>query len=62
MAYIEERTQEYLNELEQNDQKETSVSVTEIQEKMKGLKKNKIRYELLKANSRLVANLKKALM
>ena len=47
LAYIEERTQEYLTELENNDQKDNNVTVTKIQEKIERLKKNKIRYELL---------------
>ena len=47
LAYIEEKAQEYLNELAQNDQQENSVSITKIQEKIERLKKNKIRYELL---------------
>jgi transposase len=47
LAYIEERTQEYLSELETNDVKDNTVTVTEIQEKIARLKKNKIRYELL---------------
>ena len=47
LAYIEERTQEYLTQLDQNDQNESSVKVTEIQEKIERLKNNKIRYELL---------------
>ena len=47
LAYIEEKTQQYLDELAQNDQKETIVNVTKIQEKIERLKKNKICYELL---------------
>ncbi|WP_244533956.1 transposase, partial [Flavobacterium micromati] len=47
LAYIEERTQEYLTELETNDVKDNTVTVTKIQEKIARLKKNKIRYELL---------------
>lgn len=47
LEYIEERTQEYLTELENNDQKDNSVTVTKIQEKIDRLRKNKIRYELL---------------
>jgi transposase len=47
LAYIEERTQEYLTELETNDVKDNTVTVTKIQEKIERLKKNKIRYELL---------------
>ena len=47
LAYIEERTQEYLTELETNDVKDNTVTVTKIQEKIARLKKNKIHYELL---------------
>ena len=47
LAYIEEKTQQYLEELAQNDQQENSITVTKIQEKIERLKKNKIRYELL---------------
>lgn len=47
LAYIEERTQEYLDELAKNDQQENSIIITKIQEKIERLKKNKIRYELL---------------
>ena len=47
LAYIEEKTQQYLDELAQNDQNENSIFITKIQEKIERLKKNKIRYELL---------------
>jgi hypothetical protein len=47
LAYIEEKTQEYLNELATNDQKDSGVTITKIKEKIERLKKNKIRYELL---------------
>ena len=47
LAYIEERTQEYLDEIAKNDQHENAIVVTKIQEKIERLKKNKIRYELL---------------
>lgn len=33
LAYIEERTQEYLDELAKNDQQENSIIITKIQEK-----------------------------
>jgi transposase len=45
--YIEEKTNEYLSQLEENDVKENSASIKNIQEKIERLKKNKIRYELL---------------
>ena len=45
LAYIEEKTQQYLDELAQNDEKENSVTITKIQEKIERLKKNKLRYD-----------------
>ncbi|MBE0393056.1 transposase [Flavobacterium sp. PL002] len=47
LAYIEERTQEYLDALATNDQKKNSLTITEIQKKIERLKRNKIGYELL---------------
>ncbi|MEC5158616.1 transposase [Chryseobacterium sp. MP_3.2] len=47
LAYIEEKTQQYLDELAQNDQLENSTTITNIQEKIERLKKNKLRYEVL---------------
>lgn len=47
LAYIEEKTQEYLDDLAQNDEKENSVIINTIQEKIERLKTNNIRYELL---------------
>ena len=47
LAYIEGKTQQYLDELAQNDEKENSVTITKIQEKIERLKKNKLRYEVL---------------
>ena len=47
LAYIEAKTQEYLDELEKNDTKENVEKVTNIQQKIKRLKRNKIKYELL---------------
>lgn len=47
LAYIEEKTQQYLDELAQNDQNDSSEKVSQIQEKIERLKKNKISYELL---------------
>uniref|UniRef100_UPI001E35C422 IS1182 family transposase n=1 Tax=Flavobacterium sp. ACAM 123 TaxID=1189620 RepID=UPI001E35C422 len=49
LAYIEERTQEYLTQLEQNDLEDSSITVTKIQEKIERLKKNKLHYEILAA-------------
>jgi len=47
LAYIEAKTNEYLAELDNNDIKDNSVTVTKIQEKIARLHHNKIRYELL---------------
>ena len=47
LAYIEERTQEYMTEMDQNDVKEDAIKITNIQAKIERLKKNKINYELL---------------
>jgi hypothetical protein len=33
LAYIEEKTQEYLTELDQNDLQDRSIKITKIQEK-----------------------------
>lgn len=45
--YIEAKSQEYLDQLEQNDVHENPVAIKNIQQKIERLKKNKIRYELL---------------
>src|SRR5690606_14513775 len=45
--YIEEKSQEYLNQLEQNDIQENPVALKNIQQKIERLQQNKIRYELL---------------
>lgn len=47
LAYINAKTQEYLDELEKNDEKENVVKITNIQQKIERLQQNKIRYELL---------------
>jgi transposase len=47
LAYIEAKTQEYLTTLDQNDQQESTPSITKIQQKIARLKQNKIKYELL---------------
>ena len=52
LAYIEARTQEYLDELEKNDTKENLEKVTNIQQKIKRLQQNKIKYELLEEELR----------
>jgi transposase len=45
--YIDAKTQEYLNQLEQNDANENPVALKNIQEKITRLKQNKIKYQLL---------------
>jgi transposase len=47
LAYIEEKTQEYLTELDQNDLQDSSSKITKIQEKIERLKTNRIGYEVL---------------
>ncbi|MFZ1423456.1 MAG: hypothetical protein WAS55_06510 [Saprospiraceae bacterium] len=50
LAYIEEKSNEYLSHLEENDTKEDLTKVLNIQEKINRLKKNKIKYEVLQNN------------
>ena len=47
LDYIEEKTNEYLKQLEENDANETSIKVSSVAEKIERLKSNKIKYELL---------------
>ena len=47
LAYIEEKTQQYLDQIEQNDTQENNTSITNIQAKIERLKTNKINYDLL---------------
>ena len=47
LEYIETKTQEYLDALEENDAKENAPKIKNIQQKIERLKQNKIRYELL---------------
>jgi transposase len=49
LEYIEAKTQEYLDALEANDDKENHSKIQNIQQKIERLKQNKIRYELLEA-------------
>jgi transposase len=53
LAYIEEKTNEYLNELDDNDNNENIVNVTEVKQKIALLQKNKLKYELLKTELEL---------
>lgn len=45
--YIEAKSQEYLDQLEKNDNQENPIPITNIQQKIERLKQNKIKYELL---------------
>ena len=45
--YIDAKSQEYLDQLEQNDIQENPISIKNIQQKIARLKQNKIKYELL---------------
>lgn len=45
LTYIEEKTQEYLTDLEQNDNQEKNNKITNIQAKIERLKTNNINYE-----------------
>lgn len=47
LEYIETKTQEYLDVLEENDSKENAPKIQNIQQKIELLKQNKIRYEVL---------------
>lgn len=47
LAYIEEKTNEYLAALDQNDSQEQPEKVRQVQEKIARLKTNKIKYEVL---------------
>lgn len=47
LEFIEAKSQEYLDALEENDAKENSVKSQNIQQNIERLKQNKIRYELL---------------
>ena len=49
LAYIEEKTNEYLAELDQNDVQEQPEKLGHVQQKIEKLKSNKIRYEVLSA-------------
>jgi len=53
LEYIEAKTQEYLDALEENDAKENPPKIQNIQQKIERLKQNKIRYELLEEKLKL---------
>ena len=46
-AYIDAKSQEYLDQLEQNDIQDNPIAIKNIQEKIERLKQNKIKYEML---------------
>lgn len=46
-AYIEEKTQEYLQALEENDAQENPEKIANLQQKIERLQQNKIKYEIL---------------
>lgn len=46
-SYIEEKTNEYLQQLEANDAEESHLNITEVKQKLARLKETKINYELL---------------
>ena len=48
LQYIEEKTNDYLKQLDANDTQEDSIKIKNIKEKIAHLKENKIRYDLLK--------------
>ena len=47
LSYIEEKTNEYLKQLETNDAQESNINITEVEKKLARLKQNKINYDLL---------------
>lgn len=49
LAYIEERTNAYLQELEQNDLQEHIEKVKEVKQKIEHLQRHKIHYEILQS-------------
>jgi hypothetical protein len=50
LAYIEEKRKNILDQLDQNDSQESSITISKIQEKIARLKTNKIGYEILQEN------------
>lgn len=53
LAYIEEKSQEYLDQLAQNDVQENSEKITNIQAKIERLKTNRLKYEILEEKLKL---------
>jgi hypothetical protein len=49
LEYIETKTREYLDALDENDTKENLPKIKNLEQKIERLKQNKIRYELLEA-------------
>ncbi|MDA6070877.1 transposase [Flavobacterium sp. AC] len=52
LAYIEAKTQEYLDALEENDSNEKRPEIQNIQQKIERLKQNKLRYEMLEEKTK----------
>jgi transposase len=48
LKYIEDKTNEYLAELDANDESESPIRLHDIAQKIESLKENKIKYEVLK--------------
>lgn len=48
LKYIEDKTNEYLAELDANDESESPIKLHDIAQKIESLKGNKIKYEILK--------------
>ena len=47
LTYIEEKANEYLKQLDTNDDEEEVIKISDIKEKISRLKKNKLKYEVL---------------
>lgn len=47
LAYIEEKTNEYLQQLDSNDSQEDTLKIKQVQQKIERLKGNKLKYEVL---------------
>lgn len=47
LAYIEEKTSEYLSQLDANDVKDDQIKINDIKEKIERLKGNKLHYDIL---------------
>ncbi len=61
LSYIEEKTNEYLTQLDTNDTEENQPVVKQVKEKLERLAQNKIKYELLQDSSSKAENHRSAL-